>query len=147
MSPIFFLAVQYNFKNFQHISRLMILSMASVRLWYHWTCSRSISSASSPSGGWNDSPPRCAAWIDDKGRKSNYTRHKIAMQFNWNNNKELFPRNIVVLREVKELLTWLLKILRLLMKAEFSLPSKAEVLTTVDEDSDYLGRENLSVGK
>jgi hypothetical protein len=34
------------------------------------------------------------------------------------------------------------------MKADFSLPSKAEVLKTVDEDSDILGRETLSsVGK
>jgi len=33
------------------------------------------------------------------------------------------------------------------MKADFSLPTKAEVLMTVDEDSDVLGQENLSVGK
>jgi len=34
------------------------------------------------------------------------------------------------------------------MKADFSLPSKAEVRTTVDEDSDILGWEIVSsVGK
>ena len=104
MSPIFFLAVQYNFKNFQLLSRLMTLSMASVRLWYHWMCSRSISSASSHSGWWSDSPPRCAAWIDDKGRKSSYTRRKIAMQFNWNHDKKLIPWNKVVLWETENCL-------------------------------------------
>jgi hypothetical protein len=32
-------------------------------------------------------------------------------------------------------------------ESDFLLPSKAEVHTTVDKDSDILGRENLSVGK
>ena len=46
MSPIFFLAVKHNFDNLHHLSRSLILSVASVRLWQLWALSSSSSSAS-----------------------------------------------------------------------------------------------------
>jgi len=50
MSPIFFLAAQYNFDIFHHLSRLLTLSMASVRLWHLWMWSRSTLSVLPHSG-------------------------------------------------------------------------------------------------
>jgi hypothetical protein len=107
MSPIFFLAVQYNFDRFHHISWLLALSVLSVKLWYFWMWLRSISSASSHSGHNAESflpilfrcrcrgevvaSTRCP-WIDDQNRKSNKTSNINAMQPNCLNSLSNFTR-------------------------------------------------------
>lgn len=50
MSSILFLAAQCSFDIFHHLSRLLTLSMASVRLWRLWMWSSSISSVSPHNG-------------------------------------------------------------------------------------------------
>jgi hypothetical protein len=66
MSHIFLLAVLYNFDNFHHLSQLLTLSMASIRLWHVWLWSRSIALASPHSGHTGESLNqiifRCYVW-------------------------------------------------------------------------------------